>query len=222
MGIWLVGCQPISKISGVQKKPFIAIQLEFDQTPLQLNKTYSLPNSEQIEVQTLRFHLSNFAFYQNEKIVWQEANSYHLIDAADSASLSLLIPTDLIFNTLRFNIGIDSTTHEAGVMSGDLDPTKGMYWTWQSGYINFKLEGKSNKVQANNKQFKYHLGGYQAPFNTLQTVRLNVNPNRNLTLSIDIATFLKSMDLSKDNILMSPSEKAVRFSEQLPFMFRMF
>jgi len=38
---------------------------------------------------------------------------------------------------------VDSLANVSGAMSNDLDATKGMYWSWQSGFINLKIEGKS-------------------------------------------------------------------------------
>lgn len=32
-------------------------------------------------------------------------------------------------------------------MDGDLDPLNGMYWAWNSGYINMKIEGITPKCQ---------------------------------------------------------------------------
>ena len=58
-------------------------------------------------------------------------------------------------------------------MGGDLDPTKGMYWAWQSGYINFKMEGSCSQCLATKNNFEFHLGGYQQPFYAMQTIELN-------------------------------------------------
>ena len=75
---------------------------------------------------------------------------------------------------IKFNLGIDSLTNVSGVMGGDLDPTKGMYWTWQSGYINFKMEGSSAVCPTRNHEFQFHIGGYQDPFYAMQTLELEV------------------------------------------------
>ena len=38
---------------------------------------------------------------------------------------------------------------------------RGMYWVWNSGYIFFKLEGKTvNEIDSLQKRFQYHIGGY--------------------------------------------------------------
>ena len=84
------------------------------------------------------------------------------------------------FNTIAFNLGIDSITNVSGAQGGDLDPTKGMYWAWQSGFINIKLQGTSNSCPPPKNEFEFHLGGYQYPFNSLQTIILKTGNEKKL------------------------------------------
>ena len=121
--------------------------------------------------------------------------------------------------SIKFNIGIDSITNYGGAMGGDLDPTKGMYWTWQNGYINFKLEGKSNLIGANNNEFTFHLGGYQNTFSTLQTLQFPVQYLSGIQINIAIDKLINEIDLSKQNHIMSPSKEAVILSNKLPAIF---
>lgn len=60
-----------------------------------------------------------------------------------------------------------------------------MYWTWQSGYINAKLEGKSNLVNTPTHAFAFHLGGYLNPFQTLQTISIPCTTKDKLTIFDD-------------------------------------
>jgi hypothetical protein len=129
------------------------------------------------------------------------------------------IPEEVVFNKIHFSIGIDSVTNSSGVFGGDLDPTNGMYWTWQSGYINFKLEGKSLLSSARKNKFEYHIGGYLYPNNTLQEVELEVNNNDKIIINIDISKFIVELDISTINKVMSPGESAVILSTHLPKLF---
>jgi hypothetical protein len=98
-------------------------------------------------------------------------------------------------------------------MGDDLDPVNGMYWAWQSGYINFKLEGKSKICNTRNNVFQFHIGGYMHPNATVQTVFLNVkNPNKT-EINIDIEKFLNAIDLRTTNEIMSPGEKAATLAK---------
>ncbi len=181
------------------------------------NTYHHFKNGDSILIETLRFYISNIEFLQDEKVVWKEANSVHLIDA--TLAKTLKITTDfsekIKFNQLKFDLGIDSTTNVSGALGGDLDPTKGMYWTWQSGYINFKIEGKTPKSNARNQAFQYHLGGYLSPYYALQKVILPIKKKGDILVRFDVADFLAKSDFSKKSHLMSPSAEAVLLSERV-------
>ena len=104
-------------------------------------------------------------------------------------------------------------------MGGDLDPTKGMYWTWQNGYINFKIEGKSNLSFAKSNDFVFHLGGYQNAFSTLQTIQLPVQNSQVISINMAIDKWIYEIDLNKQNHIMSPSKEAVILANKLSTIF---
>lgn len=170
----------------------------------------------------LKFYISNIQFMQNEKMVYKEENSCHLMDATDehSFTFSLNTPANIRFNTIKFNVGIDSSTNVAGALGGDLDPTKGMYWTWQSGYINFKLEGSSKIFAATNRPFQFHIGGYKFPFDALQTVTLKLHQKGEVNILLDIKKVLESVDFKKHHQIMSPGRDAVKLSAIIAKCFR--
>jgi hypothetical protein len=181
---------------------------------LSLNKEFEL-NGEKMKIETFRFYISNISLLKDEKTVWREEYSYHLVDASveRSMKINLQLSGKTEFDKIQFDLGIDSLTNVSGVMGGDLDPTKGMYWAWQSGYINFKLEGTNPGCQTRNNSFQYHLGGYLPPYASVQTVQLNVAESDILNIRVDIASFLEKIDCSNIHSVMSPGEKAVELSQ---------
>lgn len=101
--------------------------------------------------------------------------------------MALSIPEGLGYDAFRFNPGIDSLENVSGAFGGDLDPTKGMYWAWHSGDINFKLEGHSAGCGSRDNAFQLRLGGYQAPHASLQTIHLAVAQGPRLPIRVDLA-----------------------------------
>ncbi len=189
----------------------------FAGSQLQVGGSYSkFGNGDSIQFNTLKFYISNIECVENNKIVWSENNSYHLIDASISNSLkvALEIPMQVFFNRLIFNLGIDSLTNVSGAMGGDLDPTKGMYWTWQNGYINIKLEGKSNACITRNNEFEFHLGGYQYPNYNMQKIELSVKDDSNLNVMIDLEKFISAIDLTNHHHIMEPTSNAMMLSNE--------
>ena len=136
------------------------------------DSAFRAKDANNTHIDVLKFYISRIQFFHKGTVVLEEEKSFHLIDAAVQASFHLVIANKrgARFDELRFHLGIDSVASVSGAMGGDLDPTKGMYWTWQSGYINVKCEGKSNVCIARNNEFQFHLGGYKQPFNSLQTL----------------------------------------------------
>lgn len=199
--------------------PF-GFELMYSDSPLIQGTDYALNNGGSIQINTLRFYVSDISLYDGNTRVWQEQDSYHLIDIADNQSRRLVmnVPMNISFNTITFNLGIDSTTNVSGAMGGDLDPTKGMYWTWQSGYINFKIEGiyTANSIK---KEVQYHLGGYAAPNATVQKVMLQTSSTERILINVDIARFINNIDLGKQTSIMIPCNEAVELSSKAASIF---
>ncbi|MFT5834847.1 MAG: hypothetical protein ACI97N_002489 [Cognaticolwellia sp.] len=193
----------------------ITFQPVFGAENLILNQKYPINETDSIEINVLRFYISNIEFYNHDKLIHKVLSSYHLIDLDDKKSLKIDLESiqNRPFNKIKCHLGIDSTTNVSGAFGHDLDPTKGMYWTWQSGYINFKLEGKSELCPTRNNQFKYHLGGYQSPFYALQTLEFDINDASEIIIDIDLQAILKNVDLASKHSIMSPSDRAVKLAE---------
>ena len=188
---------------------------------LQLSDSaYQSNDKDSISISLFRFYVSGIELWNDGKRVWEEKN-YHLINVADTSTLQISLSNTytINYNKIKFNLGIDSTTNVSGAMGGDLDPMKGMYWAWQSGYINVKLEGNSPLCKTRNNGFEFHLGGYHSPFNALQTIELPIKSKDKIEVYVDLKQLLKSIDLSKTNQLLSPSKEAVQLSEKLSKVF---
>lgn len=123
---------------------------------------------------------------------------------------------------VSFTLGIDSTTNVSGAMDGDLDPMHGMYWAWQSGYINFKLEGSSPICNSRKNRFQYHLGGYAHPFESAQLVELdNIVDNKAITIVLSIDKLFEAIDFQESTAIMSPSKEAVALSHVITNLFQL-
>lgn len=199
----------------------LKIKAAFGYKPLILGQKYIYRN-DTLELSVLKFYLTAIEFDFADGTQFKEKESYHLVDVANANSMLLKFPkTNKKINTIRFSIGVDSLASTSGAMSGDLDPSKGMYWAWQSGYINMKIEGKSNRCNTRKNQFNFHLGGYLYPYYALRTVEIPVNNSDNtLQLVMDIAPFFETLDLKEVNTIMSPSTKAMELADKTTLLFR--
>ena len=182
---------------------------------LQLDTGFVFNQKDSMVIHSLRYYISDIKLFQNNLEVYSE-NAYHLIDLSDASSLNieLKLTKGIQYDEISFNLGLDSATNTAGALGGALDPSKGMYWSWQSGYINLKLEGKSNVCPQFGHQFQYHLGGYLYPNLAIQNIRLKANrkSGTELNIALDLEQWLFQLPLGVQQHIMSPSKNAVQIS----------
>lgn len=176
---------------------------------------YYLPAGDSLQFENVLFYISHIHFLKDKRVIFAEKNSYHLLDFNDTSTLETIkIPQNCDFDALQFCVGIDSSTTISGAMGGDLDPTKGMYWTWQSGYIHIKIEGTSPICPTRKQAFQFHLGGYLPPYQSLQTIQLpyNQQDKKPIKIGIDLQYFFNHIDLKTQHSIMIPSKEAVILS----------
>ena len=161
---------------------------------LQSGSVYQNPFGESFTVRSFKYYISNIQIQYGDGQVYAVKTPPHLVNEADSSSkiLSLKAPAGNI-KSVYFLIGIDSAINVSGVQTGDLDPAKGMFWIWNTGYIMAKLEGASTASKAPGKQFSYDVGGFKPGENAARNINLSLLPTTNRQPS----TFLISTDINK-------------------------
>ncbi len=203
----------------------VNFHLKFDKLPLELNKKYVSANKDTLTIETFRCYISDIQVQYLDQSVFTQKNSYHLLDFDNPNSFQIPITkkTDKLISKITFNIGIDSITNTSGAMAGDLDPIKGMYWAWQSGYINMKIEGKSSSCQTRKNEFQFHIGGYLQPNYAMRKVEINCNSkiNDNITIAIELKDFFSNIQLSKTNSVMIPGKVAMELANDSVKMFHL-
>lgn len=207
---WLIFFFPISLFAQSAKEVTLHISPIWGKGDLILNHYYTFDTAK-VVFESLRFYVSCEEKSETSK---KKNNSpvFHLVDLENEKSKKITVrtPTKTALLKLQIGIGVDSATHEKVLLTGDLDPTKGMYWTWQTGYINLKVEGKINNVP-----FQYHLGGYILPNKTFQSYSFDVNKKSEFLFTIDFKKWLeKATSLGRSHI-MSPGENATTLANYI-------
>lgn len=201
-------------INAQQKPLHFSIEPQWKQQMLELEKEYVL-DSLYISISELKFYLSSFKLFNNEVLVFSDSIPAYLFDMESRTTVQLKVPETVAYNEIQFQLGIDSALTVSGNVAEDLNPQKGMYWAWQSGYINFRVEGQITHQDKQKENFDFHLGGYKYPFNSAQFIKIKMNTlnQRDVKLTIDIAEVLSYFNLNQLKHLMSPGDKAVEFSK---------
>lgn len=177
--------------------------------------------NDTISFSVIKFYISKVNLLKDSIVTFKDDKLGYLIDLSQEGtnSINLTVSEDVEFNRINFQLGIDSSTHMEGVKGDDLDPTNGMYWTWKSGYINFKMEGFSLNCPARNNYFQFHIGGYQYPFNTTKEIDLSIKKDSDVNIVLDIESIFKGINLTETYEIMSPSQSSVRIANLIKSSF---
>ena len=141
-----------------EKRVEISPSVQLSSQDIQVDSLYVSSGGEQIVFSKLKFYLSKPQFLHKGQVKEVE-DAFYLIDLRKD-NLSFFLSTVSSFDSLSFLLGVDSLTNDAGVKGGVLDPLNGMYWSWRTGYINVKIEGKYLGNEGLVENFIFHLGGF--------------------------------------------------------------
>jgi hypothetical protein len=163
--------------------------------PLKMNKKYQNPFGETFEISRFRFYVGKIEGIHKDTARKMNVSSYRLIDFSDSSSTYISLPaTTGTYNGIQFLLGVDSTDQNRGAQTGVLDPIRGMFWTWNTGYVTFKIEGYSPESGQPAHMIAYHIGGYHYPFSTVWKIKLDatneepfiITGNNKVTIEVSI------------------------------------
>lgn len=202
--------------SQAQKKTSISFKVNIYNEALVLDKKHTI-NGCETSISKCKFYISQLVFLKKGKVVFTEKDSYHLIDVENktSSEITLNLKNKIVFDEISFVLGIDSSTNHSGVKGGSLDPSNGMYWTWQSGYVNFKLEGNLATCESSEKDFIFHLGGFLNGTKCDQKINLAVENQEKINLDLDLSSFLEYIYFKKTIHIMTPGEESISLSKRL-------
>jgi hypothetical protein len=145
-----------------------------DNNELKLDSaTYKNQFGQAFTVSKFKYYVGNIRLSRKDGYVYT-SNEYFLVNEDEPESYQFILPgaPDGDYNSISFNIGVDSAHNCSGAQSGALDPMNGMFWTWNTGYIFLKLEGYSSFSKSPGHIFEYHIGGFKAPNNCIRNVTL--------------------------------------------------
>ncbi|HEX8424753.1 MbnP family protein [Hymenobacter sp.] len=156
------------------------LNIEFENvvgdSPLELNRRapYFTPSGDDFTVSIFRYYISNIKLKRADGTEFVQPESYYLVDQERDQSRKFTIPNVPAgdYTQLTFILGVDAARNTAGAQTGAL-AVSDMFWSWDSGYIFTKLEGRSSKSP--NQALAFHIAGFQPPHNTIR----NVSPAMN-------------------------------------------
>lgn len=157
---------------------------------------WSLENGEQLTFINFRYYFTNIALLDKDGQWWEDESSYYIVDALNPTySIGLEVPNGE-YVAMRYVFGVDSVRNFSGAQEGVLSPSEAMFWTWNSGYIFIKSEGRCDQISGTNKNFSHHVGGYQDPYNAVKKGQMDLP----LTLNVDGGENAIELDIAVDKM----------------------
>ena len=158
-----------------------------------VNLTSFVTNPLNISYRTdlLKYIISNIKLVSVDGNVVSFPN-VELVNQEDASSLSFQL-SDVPngnYSAMRFVLGLDSLQNATLVNGGDLDPSDGMVWTWNTGYIFLKHEGRFIDSTGAQQPFFYHYGTNRA-YTEIEV------PIENLTINGELRKLSLNFDLAK-------------------------
>ncbi|MBK8625192.1 MAG: hypothetical protein IPN86_06430 [Saprospiraceae bacterium] len=153
------------------------VTIEFDHVwgsaegEFSLNKELTHPMlGEKMTFTLFKYYVSNVRLKAKDGSWYTMPESYFIVDADASGSNKVVVPNvpGGEYTDVEMMFGVDSLRNASGAQTGALDPAKGMFWSWNSGYIMVKAEGTA--PTSTDGTFAFHLGGFKGE-NKVQTVK---------------------------------------------------
>jgi hypothetical protein len=197
------------------------------------DSTYINSFGETYSIQRLKYYITNIELL-NTKAGKRYAvpESYFLVDESDDQSKTITVAAPSgDYDAVSFLLGVDSLHNVSGAQTGALDPMNGMFWTWNSGYVSIKIEGKSPLSNLPQRLIEYHLGGYKGPDNVNHRVDLlfarknaHITDEKKFIISIktDINSFFNSvysLPIKNNPACTLPGSLARQYSENYAGIF---
>ncbi len=195
---------------------------------LKKEENFIVSSGDTVSIHKLKYYISHLQL-QNDKGFFTEYPGIFLIDAFGADSIVAKFP-EANYTAMKFILGVDSALHMQGVQEGALDPLNDMYWAWNTGYVNFKLEGNSQQAKTDLHRIEYHIGGFAGKQKTMQEIEINFPVKADLHLENELFVQVnmerlwdssKRISITNLPIVIRPGNDAVKVSGQFAGLFSM-
>jgi hypothetical protein len=131
-----------------------------DQQKIETSSTLNYTNAagNQYNVSLMKYYVS-YVVLEDADGNKVELKNHNLMDAFGNSQMDPVTLPNGNYVKMSFIYGVNSENNTSGDQSGDLDPSQNMFWSWASGYIFGKHEGKYMDASNTEKGLVYHFGG---------------------------------------------------------------
>jgi hypothetical protein len=221
--IFLLGMIVFSLNGFGQKKIVVRFENMANGRKIVLNDSlYENNFGEKYTVSKLKYYVSNICLLTKGAL--EVDKTVYLIDAGKE---NIIIKKDgRKIVGISFLVGVDSALHCSGAQSGALDPLNDMFWTWNNGYVNFKLEGKSESSTADNNRIEQHIGGYKGEYKTMRKIFLPITgkyflKNNTITIQMNLDEYWNGIKIAEMPVIATAGVLAKKAADNFAGMFKL-
>ncbi len=219
--IFLLGMIVFSLNSFGQKKIVVRFENMVNGKKIVLNDiVYENAFGEKYTVSKLKYYVSNICLLTKGAL--EVDKTVYLIDAAKENMIIKKDSRKIV--GISFLLGVDSALNCSGAQSGVLDPLNDMFWTWNNGYVMFKLEGKSTSSSADNIRIEQHIGGYKGEYKTMREIFLPIDEkyffkNNSITIQMNLNEYWNGIKIAKMPVIATSGALAKKAADNFIGMF---
>lgn len=209
----------------------ITVNNKAGEQPLVLNTaSYVTAHGDSISIGHFSYYLTNFSL-AGGGVNYKESNSYHLLLQETPSTLTFTLDSIPVgnYSSLTFLIGVDSLHNVSGAQTGALDPLNNMFWGWNTGYIQARLDGFSPQSGDPSHTVTLDIGGFSGTNNTVHSITLPLPAQltvsndavSRITLDADALKWFAPtvIDLHTTYKVMTPGDTAKMISDNFANMF---
>ncbi len=205
-----------------QKKIIIRFENIANGKKIMLNDSlYENNFGEKYTVSKLKYYVSNICLLTKGALEIDKA--VYLIDATKENIITKKDSRKIV--GISFLLGVDSTLNCSGAQGGALDPLNDMFWTWNNGYVFFKLEGKSDVSKADNNRIEQHIGGYKGEYKTMRKIFLPIGEkyflrNNIITIQMNLDEYWNGIKIAENPVIATSGILAKKAADNFLRMFK--
>lgn len=162
---------------------------------LMYNHTHNLNGNRPYQISTLQYYVSNIRLKKEDGTEHAIDGIYAISKGSDLLELDLEDIPAGHYHGIKFYVGIDSVTNHSDPSTYDASSalafqTPSMHWSWNSGYIFMRLEGKVDTTAAGggtaSTDFLMHLGTDNFLSDIELTSHFNAGENEHPSITINM------------------------------------
>ncbi len=172
----------------------IKIKYTFKGEPLEINtKTYVNKALDTFNISAFSHYLSNITLINASDTLNLANYNLSMAEYASTNTFTIANVRKSAWKKISFLLGVDANRNHTGLQTLDLSPSKGMFWTWNSGYIFIRLKGQLSS----GKNIGLDIGGDDNLVSqSFDISKYNIDrENITLNLEIDVNEMLENPEL---------------------------